>query len=193
MPRAAQAAPAAEEAAPPLVRARAARKPQPVRNVAPVRSRRNDVDADEVGQQPARAMKSRGSAREALDAPHAVQTSRHLTKEKADALKFNEEVLTIVVHDTTNPTDEQIVEVFNDGRRQNFIRGKEQQVKRKFVEILARCRKTTRSNQKVKDANGDDTYIYPGHTALRYPFAVLHDPSPEKGKAWLKKILEEEG
>jgi len=68
---------------------------------------------------------------------------RPVDKEHLENLKFNEEVLTIMLHDTTDPTADPIPYVINDGRRQAFIRGQEQQVKRKFVEVLARMKVTS--------------------------------------------------
>lgn len=180
MPRAAQAAPEEQKA-------------QPIRKVRPVRSTRQFTEAAEqpIAQAPTRAMRSRGPARQALDAPTAVQAvERPVSKEKLELLAFNEEVIKILVHDSTNPTDEQLVEVWNDGVPQRFQRGVEQDVKRKYVEVLARCKRTTRANEKFKDGNGDDAYRYPGHTALRYPFSVIHDPNP-RGRDWLRVLLSE--
>lgn len=177
MPRAAEATP--EQVA------------QPIRKVRPVRSTRQFTEAAEqpTGQEKTRAMRSRGPARQALDEPRAVEVVDHpLSRGKLEMLKFNEDVLTILVHDSTNPTDEPLVEVWNDGVPQRFWRGIEQNVKRKYVEILARCKKTTRGNEKYKDGNGDDSYRYPAHSALRYPFSVIHDPSP-RGRDWLKALI----
>lgn len=164
----------------------------PKRHTQPVRSRRKDLNAAEqkIGQARTRHMKSRGPAREALEAEHIDPVERPVSDEKVELLRFNEDELVVIVHESTNPTDEPFPEVWNDGICQRFQRGKEQTVKRKYVEVLARAKLTTRSNEKYKDGNGDDAYRYPGHTALRYPFSVLHDPSP-KGRDWLKSVLQE--
>lgn len=155
----------------------------------PVRSTRQFLDADEpqVKDQP-RAMKSTGPASEALEAQGFDVVKGHVSKEKLDNLAFMEDVLTVVVHDSTNENDEPIPRVWNGGRSQAFIRGKEQEVKRKFVEVLARLKYTKYTQRLVKDATGADTYVQIPHTALRYPFAVIRDPSP-KGKEWLKNAL----
>lgn len=160
--------------------------------VTSVRSRRHDVDTSDhqVGQDNPRAMRSRGKARESLEPARIEPVHGPVSKQKLEALAFNEDVLTIMVHDSTNPLDDPIPEVWNDGIRQAFIRNREQDVKRKYVEVLARTKKTTYSQKKEKDGNGDEQYINVPHTALKFPFVVLHDPSP-KGKAWLKAILSE--
>jgi len=164
----------------------------PRRYTHPVRSRRRDFDAgsEKVGQDKTRHMKSHGPARRALEPTVVEPVESPVPKIKLEALRFNEDIITIVVHDSTNPTDEPFPEVWNDGVVQRFQRGKEMQVKRKYVEVLARAKRTTRGNEKYKDANGDDAYRYPAHSALRYPFSVLHDPSP-RGRAWLSGILQE--
>lgn len=165
----------------------------PVRKVRPVRSTRRDLDTTDhkIGQDSKRAMKSRGPAKEALDESTVVAVDRVVSKEKLEALAFMEEEVTIIVHQSTNPIDEPYPEVWNDGVHQMFQRGQPQKVKRKFVEVLARAKKTAFGNEKYKDGNGDDAYRYPSHTALKYPFAVQHDPSGDKGAAWLRNVLAE--
>jgi len=159
----------------------------------PARSTRKDFEAAEkkVGQDSVRRMKSTGPAREALEPGRVVAVERVISKEKADALVFMEDVLTIIVHQSTNPTDEPYPEVWNDGVCQRFQRGVPMKVKRKYVEVLARCKRTAFSNEKAKDPQGNDIYRYPSHTALRYPFAVQHDPAGDKGRAWLEGVLAE--
>jgi len=70
-----------------------------------------------------------------------------------------------------------------------FVRGMTQKVKRKYVEILARARQTSITTQVVaQDANGETVNRVNKHTAVRYPFSVMYDPSP-KGGAWMKQLL----
>ncbi len=158
----------------------------------PPRSLRKALESNEqtVGQDKARAMKSTGNARESLDAAEVQPVDRVVSKDKLEALQFNEDILTVMVHETTNPIDDPMPEVWNDGKVQRFQRGVEMQVKRKYVEVLARAKKTTYTQRKEKDGNGDEKYINVPHTALKYPFSVLHDPSP-RGRDWLKNVLAE--
>ena len=175
-----------------MPRKRAAKKATPIRNVASVRSTRQFVEAEEHIQQPkARVMRSGGNARTSLESEHVIAVDRPVSKEKLEILAFMEEELTILVHDTTDPTAEPLPEIINGGgkNRQYFIRGQEQRVKRKYVEVLARAKRTARGNEKFKDSNGDDAYRYPAHTAPRFPFTVIEDS--QKGKEWLKAILSE--
>src|SRR5690606_33496301 len=56
--------------------------------------------------------------------------------DKAEMLKFMDENLTIRLMETTEPNAAQLVQVSCNGVNQFLMRGKVQQVKRKFVEVL---------------------------------------------------------
>jgi hypothetical protein len=149
-----------------------------------------DAAAEKVGQDRKRDMKSTGPAKSALEPATVEVVDRPIDKEWADAMAFNEETIKVMVHETTDPVAVSIPDFYNGGIPQRFIRGQEQLVKRKFVEQLARCRKTTFSQEKVRDNNGDEFYRNVPHTALAYPFSVVEDPNP-RGRDWLKNILAE--
>lgn len=155
------------------------------KKVLPVRSTRQYMDTEEeqVGQGQSRTLHARGKAR--LDPTTVIPVETPVSKDKLEALVFNEDVVTIMVHDSTNPTDEPFPEVWVNGIVQRFMRGQEQNVKRKYVEALARAKRTTYSQVKLPDNAG---YKNVPHTALRYPFNVIQDPSP-KGRDWLKAVL----
>ena len=160
------------------------------RRRAPVVIRKETEFVGQVGQDVPREMKSTGPARESLDPPVIQPVGKVVSKQKLEMLKFMEDVLTIIVHDSTNPMDDPIPMVWNDGRSQAFIRGQEQQVKRKYVEVLARARKTTYTQEKYLDGVGNEAYRNIPHTAPRFPFSVLADPDP-RGRDWLKNISAE--
>jgi hypothetical protein len=62
-------------------------------------------------------------------------------------------------------------------------------VKRKFVEGLARAKKTSYGNTlRVDQQTGLQSYVWPSKTGLRYPFAVIEDKNP-RGKTWLEAVL----
>ena len=107
----------------------------------------------------------------------------------AAELAFNEEPVDVVVHESTDKNEQMLVDVYCNGVPQRFIRGQQQTVKRKFVEILARARQTSISTTTA--AQGQDGEVVNRvnkYTAVRYPFSVVYDPSP-KGRDWLKKVL----
>jgi hypothetical protein len=100
-----------------------------------------------------------------------------VNKDWADAMAFNETLVTIMVHETTDKTANPLPDIYVNGVPQRFFRGKEQDVKWKFVEVLARAKKTSYTQHQEKDANGDDVYVNDPHTALEYPFSLVRAPS----------------
>ena len=104
-----------------------------------------------------------------------------------DEMAFMNEIVTVRVHPSTDRNAHPLPDIYVNGRVQRFPRGEEINVRRCFVEVLARARLTTHGNQKIQDANGDDKYIYPAHTAEVYPFTVINDS--QKGEAWLKSVM----
>ena len=158
----------------------------------PTRSTRRDFHADEhpVGQDAPRHMKSTGPAEDALEAPTIEPVEGPVNWDKVNHEAFMEEEVTVQVHDTTDPNADPFPVVWVNGVSQYFLRGKEQPVKRKFVEVLARAKKTVFSQEMYKDAAGNDAYRQIPHTALTYPFSVTHDPN-SNGHAWLKALLAE--
>lgn len=149
-----------------------------------------ETEEQKVGQDKPRVMKSTGPAKQSLEAASIEVVDKPVDKVWADQMAFNEEVIKVLVHESTDKNAEAIVEVFNGGIPQRFLRGQEQDVKRKFVEVLARAKMTTFTQEKYKDGDGVDSVKQVPHTALRYPFSVVNDPNP-RGKDWLKAVLAE--
>lgn len=110
-----------------------------------------------------------------------------LNKVAADEVFMNE-LVTIRVHGTTDPNQPPYVVVSCNGVNQPIVRGKPQQVRRKYVEILAHMKET--KYQQVQDPRELERIDLRDTTALAYPFEVLQDASP-KGKAWLEHVLNE--
>lgn len=106
-----------------------------------------------------------------------------------DEAAFMNEEVTVMIHESTDKTASPFPEVWVNGRVQRFVRGAEQKVRRCFVERLARAKLTTYDNVKSKNVDGDDTFVYPSHTGLLYPFVVIGDN--DKGKSWLKRVMAE--
>ena len=147
-----------------------------------------DTTEEQVGQGGAAVLPSTGKAR--IEQPEVEVVTDLDWKAKADNLAFMEEPVTIMVHTTTDKNAVPFVEVWNDGRVQRFLRGKEQTVKRKFIEVLARAKADTYQSQEFMDRDGNMNFRYPKTTSLKYPFSVVRDENP-KGHDWLKKVLAE--
>lgn len=156
---------------------------------APVVLRQHTETSDQkIGQDHPREMPSTGPAR--IEPPQIEMVDKPVTGDKLKLLAFMEEEMTILVHDSTNPTDEPIPYVLNGGQRQAFARGQEQKVKRKYVEVLARMKRQSFTQERYKDSQGIDAIRNIPHSALVFPFSVIHDPNP-RGRDWLKAILAE--
>jgi len=100
---------------------------------------------------------------------------------------FMQEVLTILVHPSSEEGALDIAPPQVNGLNQPIIRGVESKVKRKYVEALARCR-VTKYEQRVQNASRPENIQMVEKCTLSYPFAVLHDPNPN-GRAWLEAIM----
>ena len=109
---------------------------------------------------------------------------------KAAALAFDQEIVEVVVSPTTDKNAERYPCVYVRGIAQYFERGKRMAVRRKYVEGLARAKKTAVYTVSAKDQDGADTMNIVQDTGLKYPFAVVNDPNPN-GRAWLEKVLAE--
>lgn len=116
-----------------------------------------------------------------------ILTADGIDMDYAAALAFNEELVDVVVHESTEPNASPLVDTYVNGVPQRFIRGQTQRVKRKFVEVLARA-KQTGIKTIVDMSNGEPVNRIHRHTGLRYPFSIQHDANP-KGAAWLRNIL----
>lgn len=132
-------------------------------------------------EEPIESFETGDRAPEVIDGP--------LPKGKLEMDAFMNEIVTVVVHDTTDKNAARIVPVSVNGRTQNFIRGLAQKCRRCYVERLARAFETSyQQNLDPGQGEGVNT-LYP-HPALSYPFSVIEDRNPD-GQAWLRKVLAE--
>lgn len=108
----------------------------------------------------------------------------------ADQLAFMEEPVTIVVMSSGDQNEAGLVQVAVNGITQFIKRDEPITVKRKYVERLARCKKTD-FHQALDDSQGEVSFnVLNRRHSLRFPFSVIQDQNP-KGAGWLKQILTE--
>ena len=127
-----------------------------------------------------------------VDRPAIETVEGPKAMDHAAEMAFMEEPVSIIVHESTDQNDPDpnpLLQV--NGRTQYIVRGREQVVRRKFVEVLARAKKTGYTQSMRHDPVTGNVYqsMNP-RTALRYPFSVIEDKNP-KGHAWLRKVLAE--
>lgn len=108
----------------------------------------------------------------------------------AKSLAFNEEPVTVMVHESPDENAAPLVDVYVNGVVQFFPRGEPVTCKRKYVEGLVRAKPVAVSTD-VRERNSENPQnIVHRRSALRYPFSVIEDKNPN-GAAWLRKILAE--
>lgn len=118
---------------------------------------------------------------EVIDGPRAM--------DKAAELAFMEEPVEVIVAPSTDKNAERHPHVAVNGINQYFQRGIKQVVKRKFIEALARAKKTGIATVPSKDQDGADTMSITQQTGLKYPFQITRDTP--RGLAWAEKVLAE--
>lgn len=117
-----------------------------------------------------------------------VAESRDFSKLAADEAFMNE-MVTVMVHSTTDENQPNHVVVNCNGMNQPLIRGIPTTVKRKYVEILARM-KETKYTQVTRNPSAPDQIDMVARHGLSYPFDLVEDKNP-RGRAWLQNVLAE--
>ena len=102
---------------------------------------------------------------------------------------FMNEMVTVMVADTTDENVNPMPTPSVNGVMQPIMRGVPTRVKRKYLEVLARCKETKYSQRTANPMEPDRIEMIP-RTAFTYPFSVVEDLNP-KGNAWLKAVMAE--
>lgn len=103
--------------------------------------------------------------------------------------QFMQEPVKVHIHQVSEDQADISFDVSVNGKPFIFFRGQEYTVPRKYVEGLARAKKTTfRNVHRINQNNGEQEYVYPSKTGLRFPFSVVEDRNP-KGRMWLDSVL----
>lgn len=105
-------------------------------------------------------------------------------------IAFQEEVITVTLHESTNPNDQAMVMVSVNGRSQWFLRGEPTPCRRHYAEKLGRTRREDVQVKVARDGDGNPVNRTVRKNALEFPFNVTDDPNP-LGKAWLAKLMRE--
>lgn len=117
-----------------------------------------------------------------------VAESRDFSKLASDEAFMNE-LVTVMVHSTTDENQPNHVVVNCNGMNQPLIRGVPTTVKRKYVEILARM-KETKYTQITRNASAPEQIDMVARHGLSFPFDLVEDKNPH-GRAWLQNVLTE--
>ncbi len=110
-----------------------------------------------------------------------------------DALRFNEEELTIFLHRGREKFAPQILDFYVNGQIAWVPVEREVKIKRKFVEVMARAQPMdVRTESHMVENSQDANTVNRIHRSLsaNYSFSVRHDPNP-RGADWLAKVMRE--
>jgi hypothetical protein len=127
--------------------------------------------------------------RDSINKPGTIDLGSPDFKNFADELAFMNEQVVVVVHESQDKNAEKVINVFNDGVPQRFVRGQATIVRRKYVEVLARSKPFSVATPEETDGNGDRTTNIRTTAGLMYPFE-MRDKNP-RGQQWLQRILAE--
>lgn len=106
---------------------------------------------------------------------------------------FMHESVTVMLMPTTDANAPPYAILNVNGDRCVVPRNRPVEVKRKFLEVLARMKETRVSQDLTPNRDGEITVdSLRGHTGLVYPFTIISDKNP-KGGAWLANVLAEAG
>lgn len=109
-------------------------------------------------------------------------------KELADVEAFMNEVVEIRLHETATEGEPDHVVLQCNGINHVVFRGVPTQIKRKYVEVLARMRET--KYVQVRDPIQLDKAELKARVGNVFPFEVTADQNP-KGTAWIRAIQAE--
>lgn len=111
-----------------------------------------------------------------------------IKREYADRLAFDRELLTIQLEAPNEDNAPQHVPVGVNGRFYYLPVGREIRLPRCFVEVLAAAQPHS-VQTKVRETPGEDPInLLTRNSRMRYPFTILHDPSPGPGRLWLRRV-----
>lgn len=108
--------------------------------------------------------------------------------QQAQELIFNEEMVEVMVHESTDTNAENPVFTSCNGVNQYFFRGQPQIVKRKFVGILASVKEHSISTPDYTAPDGSRAVGIRRTSSLKYPFSIISDPN-KRGAEWLRGLL----
>jgi hypothetical protein len=140
------------------------------------------IDTEEVG---VAQMEPKSLDEIRAHASTGIEVEGNLGDDEFALEAFMNELVKVRIHGSPEEGALPVISVIVNGVIQPVPRDVEVDVKRKYVEALARA-KATSYRQVTNPIDPSDIKMVPT-TVLSYPFTVTEDSA--KGKAWLRKIL----
>lgn len=120
-----------------------------------------------------------------------VPASELARRDKIAALAFDNEPVTVHVHETSDEQADANFSISVGGKSEVFFRGETKTVARKFVEGLARAKPVGFRWEEYTRSDGTRAVRYPARTGLRYPFSIVKDANPRGGQEWVNRIIQQ--
>ena len=105
-------------------------------------------------------------------------------------LAFNEDVLTIMLSRSSEKFAPELIDIYVNGKVEWVPVGRPYMLKRKYVEVIARCQPFDVRTEVVREAENERNQVKRFQIA-KHPFTVIHDPAGERGHAWLQQVMRE--
>lgn len=140
------------------------------------------IDTEEIG---VAQMEPKSLDEIRAHASTGIEVESNLGDDEFALEAFMNELVKVRIHGSPEEGALPVISVIVNGMIQPVPRDVEVDVKRKYVEALARA-KATSYRQVTNPIDPSDIKMVPT-TVLSYPFTVTEDSA--KGKAWLRKIL----
>lgn len=116
-----------------------------------------------------------------------VASEEELIKDRAERLKFDQDLLTIELDPPNEENAPQQVPVGVNGKFIYLPVGTRIRLPRCFVEVLAVAQPYTVKVKVTERDSENPTNHMTRNPRMRYPFTILHDPSPN-GRQWLRRV-----
>lgn len=112
-----------------------------------------------------------------------------LKKDDLDREVFMAQKLKIHLHEPQTEVEPKYCFVGVNGRQMWLERGREYEIPRAHVAVLAQAKTGRVKQTKMISPDGSQGYVETEVLMLSYPFTVLDDPAGQKGRVWLRDIL----
>lgn len=114
-----------------------------------------------------------------------------LNRDYVEALKFNEDVLDIILEPSSEENAPTVIDVTVNGETKYIPVGQQVSLKRKFVEVLMRSKPIAVSTQHEDIGAKVVNNRIIRNARAKYPMSIINDPAQGKGVEWMRRIRAE--
>lgn len=123
-----------------------------------------------------------------IERPGITSVSSSEFVDKADQMRFDTQLLEIMVMASNNSYPDHTFTVGVNGIHRLIVRGKKQMLPRNYVEVLLRAKTSFYGNDEFVNNRGEKEVRHPETKSHRYPLNIIRDPAGVAGGAWLERV-----